>query len=301
MRGITLEALEVLDAIDRRGSFAGAAESLHRVPSKVTYTVNKLQDDLGVRLFRRVGRRSVLTPAGELLLEQGRELLQAAERLAEKTRQAEHGWETRLRIALDSVLDMDFLAPHIAAFCGERPNTEVEIATEVLGGTWEAVQTGRADLAIGAADVAPAVSGLSCTPLMNVEWVFAVAPTHPLARTEQPLSEEARLGHRAVVVRDSSRQSAARSLRVMEKQQRLTVATIEQKIAAQCAGLGAGFLPRSRVAELLSGGQLVEIHLEHPQPDSMLYLAWRSADKGRALQWFTAQLCQRPTQAEDRL
>ena len=43
---LTLDALAVLDAIDRRGSFAAAAEELHRVPSAVTYQVQKLEEDL---------------------------------------------------------------------------------------------------------------------------------------------------------------------------------------------------------------------------------------------------------------
>jgi DNA-binding transcriptional LysR family regulator len=94
---ITLEALEVLDAIERKGSFAGAANALYRVPSAISYSVQKLEDDLGVKLFRREGRRSLLTPAGSLLLEQGRELLIAAENLAESTRQVDSGWESTLR------------------------------------------------------------------------------------------------------------------------------------------------------------------------------------------------------------
>jgi DNA-binding transcriptional LysR family regulator len=125
---------------------------------------------------------------------------------------------------------------------------------------------------------------------MTIEWVFAVAPQHPLASAPQPLTETQRLAHRAVVVRDSSRESVTLSLRVLEKQQRLTVATIEQKIAAQCAGLGAGFLPRQRIASQLQSGQLVEIALETQQPDSTLYLAWRSTDRGRALCWFRDRL-----------
>ena len=100
---LSLEALEVLDAIDRKGSFAAAAAALYRVPSAITYSVGKLEEDLGVTLFRREGRRSVLTPAGQVLLEQGRELLEAAERLVETTRQVERGWESTLAITLDSI------------------------------------------------------------------------------------------------------------------------------------------------------------------------------------------------------
>lgn len=50
---ITLEALQTLDAIERRQSFAAAAEELHRIPSAVSYTINKLEEDLGVALFDR--------------------------------------------------------------------------------------------------------------------------------------------------------------------------------------------------------------------------------------------------------
>ena len=52
MSRLTLEGLEVLDAIDRKGSFAAAAAALYRVPSKITYTINKMEDELGVSLFR---------------------------------------------------------------------------------------------------------------------------------------------------------------------------------------------------------------------------------------------------------
>ena len=72
---ISLDSLEVLDAIDRKGSFAAAAESLFRVPSAITYTVRKLEEDLGVALFNRSGHRAELTEAGIELLREGRLLL----------------------------------------------------------------------------------------------------------------------------------------------------------------------------------------------------------------------------------
>ena len=75
---ITLEALRVLDAIDRKGSFGAAAEVLFKVPSALTYTVQKLESDLGISIFDRSKQRAQLTTAGRLLLEQGRQLLQAA-------------------------------------------------------------------------------------------------------------------------------------------------------------------------------------------------------------------------------
>lgn len=60
---LSLESLEVLDAIERKGSFAAAAHELGKVPSALTYVVRKLEDDLDVLLFDRRRHRAELTPA----------------------------------------------------------------------------------------------------------------------------------------------------------------------------------------------------------------------------------------------
>ena len=85
-RALTLEAIRVLDAIDRRGSFAAAADELGKVPSALSYTVQKLEDELDAMLFDRSGHRTKFTPAGRMLLERGRVLLEAAERRAAMAR-----------------------------------------------------------------------------------------------------------------------------------------------------------------------------------------------------------------------
>src|SRR5258706_15194341 len=75
---LSLDALAVLDAIDRRGSFAAAALELDHVPSAITYTVRRMEEDLDVLLFDRRGHRAQFTPAGRTLLAEGRALLTAA-------------------------------------------------------------------------------------------------------------------------------------------------------------------------------------------------------------------------------
>lgn len=71
-RALTLEALRVMDAIDRRGSFAAAADELGRVPSALSYTMQKLEEELDVVLFDRSGHRTKFTNVGRMLLERGR-------------------------------------------------------------------------------------------------------------------------------------------------------------------------------------------------------------------------------------
>ena len=296
MPPLSLDALEVLDAIDRQGSFAAAAAALYRVPSAVTYTVQKLEDDLGLPVFRREGRRSVLTPAGQLLLEQGREILAAADRLVETAKQVHSGWESELRIALDSLIELEQVAPVLDRFYRVHPDIEITLSEEVLGGAWEAVLQDRADLVVGAAERPPSATGLKHRQFMTVDWAFAVHPRHPLASAPGPLTPEVIAPHRAVVVADSSRSlppQTSHTLRVFERQAMLRVETVQQKIEAQVAGLASGFLPRHRIAPLLASGALVERPVDPAIPPSPLQLVWKTGSRGRALRWFIEEIGKR--------
>lgn len=62
-------SLEVVDAVARNGSFSGAAQELHRVPSAISYTVRQLEEWLAVPLFERRHRDVELTPAGAWFFE----------------------------------------------------------------------------------------------------------------------------------------------------------------------------------------------------------------------------------------
>src|SRR6184192_4441586 len=101
---LTLEAIRILDTIDRKGSFAAAAIELDRVPSALTYSVRKLEEDLDVLLFDRRGHRAKLTTAGLELLTEGRHLLSAADELERRIKRTATGWEVELRIVVDSVI-----------------------------------------------------------------------------------------------------------------------------------------------------------------------------------------------------
>src|SRR4029079_17877501 len=150
MMKLSLESLQVLDAIDRKGSFAAAANELHRVPSAITYSIRQLEDGLGVELFDRKGHRAVLTEAGRELLAEGRRLLQAAADLECRVQQVAKGWESELRIAVDTIVGIDKLYGLIEEFYAEKSGTRLRLSTQVLGGTWDAIASGRADLAVGA-------------------------------------------------------------------------------------------------------------------------------------------------------
>ncbi|RDT01094.1 LysR family transcriptional regulator, partial [Burkholderia contaminans] len=131
---LSFEVLEVLDAIDRTGTFADAAELLHRVPSTLTYLVQKLESDMDVELFDRSGRRARLTEAGRAVVEDGRRLLDAARRLEVKAKGIRDSWESELRLCVDAILPIQSLWPYVHAFYDLEMNTQPSLSTEGLGG-----------------------------------------------------------------------------------------------------------------------------------------------------------------------
>lgn len=287
---LSLDGLLVLDAIARKGSFAGAAEELHRVPSAITYTVQKLEQDLGVQLFDRSGHRARLTAAGEELLQDGRHLLRAAVDLECRVQRVAKGWETELRIAHDGLIPGVRLDPLIRDFYQEGAGTRLRLSTEVLGGCWDALVSGRADLCIGAPGEPPPEAGYTVRYMGDVDWVFAAAPTHPLTTAAQPIPTSVLRDHRVVVVADSSRSLPPRSSGMPGGSDSLTVSSLQAKLEAQVAGLGVGFLPLHLATPYLRDGRLIALQVEESRERSRLYCSWRPRDAGKALKWWVAKL-----------
>ena len=287
---ITLDALRVLDAIDRKGSFGAAAEALFKVPSALSYTVQKLESDLGINLFDRTRQRAQLTAAGRLLLEQGRQLLQAANAIEEAVQQLESGWETQLRIAKDTVLPLAPLLQQINAFNLLDKRVAITISEEVLGGTWDALIAERCDLALGASGDLP--KGIFEYRLMGeVEFVFAVAREHPLCLHKGPVDAAAISAFPTIVMADSSLNSPGRESGLLESRQIIRVANATAKIQAQLMGVGVGFLPKHLIQQELLRGELIELDCAVPRPNIPLYIAWRKGNSGKALQWFVEACC----------
>ncbi|MEL0611900.1 LysR family transcriptional regulator [Marinomonas arenicola] len=286
---VTLDALRVLEAIDQLGSFAAAADALCKVPSALTYTVKKLEEDLGVSLFDRSRQKALLTPAGQLVLERGHFILEATRRLEESISALESGWEPKLRIARDTVLAEEPLMSVVGDFLLQNRPVEVILSEEAVGGAWDALQDDRVDLVIGATGELPK-GHFHTRALGEIEFVFAVSPTHPLALTQGAVSASQLREYPAIVVSDTSKIYPARNNGIFESRQVLKVDTMRSKIQAQCLGLGVGYLPKHRIREELKNGRLVARECDIPRPNQMAYLVWKKEELGRGLSWFVEEL-----------
>lgn len=285
------DELALLEAIRETGSLSRAAARLGRAPSTVSHAARQLEARFDALLFDRRRYRLQLTPAGHLLAQEAARVMHDVARLTRRVKQVAGGWEDRLHIVTDEVLEFDTLLPVIRAFDKLESGVSLRITHEVLGGTWEALREGRADLIVGATNEPPAIAQLRWFELGRMDWVFAVSPRHPLAKAAEPLTQDSVSAHRSIVVADSAR-SASRGYGVVGGQATLAVPSMRAKILAQCDGLGVGWLPRHRASVLLKSGELVEKAMADPREPNVLYAAWRGDHDGRALAWWLEQIRQ---------
>ncbi len=287
---ITLDGLRALDAIARRGSFAGAADDLNKVQSAVSYTITKLEEDLGVRLFDRAGTRAVLTEAGQLTLEEGRRLLSAADALADAARGADAGVARHVRLVLDDLIPFEAFAPVLKAFEARFPETELTVYQEVLGGALERLREAGADLVIGL-PFRPHDRDLSARKIGPVAFGFYAAPDHPAALLPGPIAPDHLRAFTQVVVMDSARLASPRSAGLIGETRVLTVASMTAKLEAQAAGLGIGFLPRLRAEPAVKAGRLVELAVAQARLEEVLYCAWPKKRPGKACRFLIDAIC----------
>jgi DNA-binding transcriptional LysR family regulator len=288
---ITIDALRALDAIARKGSFAAAAQSLYKVPSALTYTIKKLEQDIGVTLFDRTKQRARLTPAGQLLLEQGREILLATNRMIDSVKQLESGWENEIKIARDTVIPQRPLFELLHEFNALDHHVNITLGEEVLGGGWDALHSRRADIVIGTSGELPK-GAYQTYKIGQLTFVFAVSPQHPLANFPGIIDSEQLRAFPSVIVADTSQLLPVRDAGVFQSKRTIRVNSMDAKLAAQVQGLGIGFLPVHLARASLENGCLIEKPCAIPRPAQELFIAWRKELQGKALHWMIDRLCQ---------
>ncbi len=282
-RALTLESLRVMDAIDRRGSFAAAADELGRVPSALSYTMQKLEEELDVILFDRSGHRTKFTNVGRMLLDRGRILLEAADKLTSDAEALAKGWETQLTIVCEALVPAYNLFPLVDKLAA-KSETQLSLLTEVLAGAWERIETGKADIVIAPDMHFRSSSEINSKSLYSINHVYVASPDHPIHREPEPLSDTTRIKYRGIAVADTARERPVITVLLLDKQQRLTVSSIEDKHRALLAGLGVATMPYHMVEQDIREGRLRVVGPEYSHQTNII-MAWRRDSMGEAKSW----------------
>lgn len=172
--------LQAFIAVAEAASFSGAAERLHLTQPAVSKRVAALEEELGGRLFDRIGRRVGLTEAGRALLPRARTILEAVE----DSRRAVSNLSGRvagpLSFATSHHIGLHRLPPALREYIHRYPEVELDIHFMDSETAIQAVGLGELELAVV---TLPAEAPPSLT--MRVVWDdplrVVAAPDHPLA------------------------------------------------------------------------------------------------------------------------
>jgi len=174
-----LRQLRYFVAVAETGNISRAAKKLFLTQPALSRQIKALEDEFGECLLERQAHSIRLTPAGEILLGEARELFQRADLLLERVRAAGRG--VRLRVGYAPSLASGLLAEAVESFAQKHPNARVELfdlsSKEMLAG----LEDETLDVVL---TVAPERDsrGLKWAPLLQASWQMAVNRKHPLAQ-----------------------------------------------------------------------------------------------------------------------
>ena len=253
-----LKNLRTFQAIVDRGSYQRAAEALGYTQSTVTIHIQQLEEELGLPLFQRTGRRMVLTQTGERFLPQARELLLAADRLAQI---GQEGREPSgvLRVDMAETLLCYQVQPVIQKFRRLAPQVRLVIRSRNCLDIAENVRSGACDLGVG----------------YDMDWSRDVLEVEPMGAYEVILLAAPQFAHRdfttpgqrkpVSLVTDEPDSIFRRRLEDYLRKRDITLdATLELwsiETIKRCvmSNLGFTYLPRFAAREELADGRLVEL------------------------------------------
>ncbi|EXI89677.1 MAG: Gcv operon activator [Candidatus Accumulibacter sp. BA-94] len=177
-----MHALEAFESAARHQSFVKAAEDLCVTQSAVSHRIRQLEDDLGVRLFLRLNRNIVLTPAGEAYLASIRGALADIEGA---TRAIAHGARHELRVSVAPAIGSKWLVSRLADFQRQYPAVDLILSTSTQLGN---IRSGEVDLGVRYGD--GRWPGLASFKMSDEVLVTVCSPAYPASVPTRPASAD---------------------------------------------------------------------------------------------------------------
>ncbi|HVU14696.1 MAG TPA: LysR family transcriptional regulator [Phototrophicaceae bacterium] len=271
-----LRQLKTFQTVAATLSFTRAAEQLDYAQSSVTAQVRALEDELGVQLFDRLGRRVTLTDAGERLLDYAEKMLKLADEAALAL--AESSEPTgKLIIAAPETLSTYRLPPLLKQFRTRYPRVQLILRSFLVPETLARLADGSVDVAVLLTDAPPDSNGLMIVPLVEEHLLLLAAPEHHLndggcvqpddLRDESLLLTEAGCSYRGAF----ENRLLARGVRPTTTMEFGSVEAIKQCVMAN---LGLTLLPEIAVCSEVNQGKLVALPWFEPDFHMGTRLIW---------------------------
>lgn len=256
---LTLDQLRTFVTVAECGSFRSAAARLSRVQSAISHAIANLEAELGLALFDRTGHRPVLTPEGQSLLANARDILLRVDAMRARARGLGEGVELELSLTIDTLFPIGMVGAALTRMRAAYPSVSIRLAVEPLGGPIASLIDKRSSLAIvvGEDFRDPRIE---LEAISSVEQVAVVSAKHPLARRQSRdrISLQDLADHLQIVLSDPTPLTEGRTFGVLSPQT-CRVTNQDTKHAMILAGLGWGRLPFWQVEHDLRERRLVRL------------------------------------------
>jgi LysR family transcriptional regulator, regulator for metE and metH len=272
MMDLEIRHLRLVAAVADVGSLTRAGDRLHLTQSALSHQLRDIESRLGAALFLRVGKRLVLTPAGERLLAAARDVLERLDRTEDEIRQMGKDRAGMLRITTECYTCYHWLPPLLVHYRKRFPRVEVRIDVDATGRPLDTLLAGKIDLAIMSTPVKD--RRLVSRPVFDDELVVVASRHHRFAKqTHVRLAE---LRDETLYVyppKEESRVLQEVLLPAGHAPARIEEVMLTESIAELVkAGLGVSVLARWAVQPLVDAGALVA----RPLTASGLHREWRA-------------------------
>lgn len=269
----TIEQWRMFKAVADFGGFQQAADQVHKSQSTVHHAVNKLEEQLGVKLIEVQGRKTHLTHAGKQLLRRISHLLAETERLENVAHNLKQGVESKLAIAVDEAFPKDVLYQALAEVSEEFPMVHLEVIETILTGANELLNKGMAEIALSPFTLANELSEDLC----QLKFMAVCGAKHPLASKNKVTPDDLKQ-YRQIVLRDSGLEQKT-DIGWLGSEQRWTVSHLATSIELIQKNLGFAWVPQRAIADALQYGLLVPIRLARGGiRTTSFYLNFRDAE-----------------------
>lgn len=240
-----MHQLRYMVAVARAGNFSRAAEQCHVAQPSLSQQIQKLEDELGERLFDRMKREVKLTPHGEIFLRRAVKILEevdAAKREAADARDLLRGTVT---IGVLPTIAPYLLPEVMARFMEKFPGVEITVLEDTTARLLKHALAYEVDLAL-ASDPIPDAR-LEVREIFAEELLLALPPGHPLTRKRTVTVTDLE-GERLIVMKEGhclgDQVLRFCDRRDFKPQISFRSAQLETVQALVCAGLGLSLVPK---------------------------------------------------------
>jgi DNA-binding transcriptional LysR family regulator len=176
---VDLHKLKIFHLVVNAGGFTNASRELYLSQSTVSHHIKQLEEELGCRLFLRVGKRIVPTDAGQLLREHCEKIFQDVKNAEMSIRELAGMQRGRVRFGTGSTTLIYQLPPVLEMYQARYPNIELIVVSEITDVILRDVQAQKLDLGLVMLPVE--ANDLQVEPLCDEELKVAIPARYPLA------------------------------------------------------------------------------------------------------------------------